>query len=290
MPIDQRRAALHSLVEAEGPDLRADCEQLLNVNGLTLEAIAGLVKFEDPALAQKIIRRYPNVYPHERPAVLLALASRLSFARVLVDHLLSPKPVLTAGEVEPLVVRQLRSIADAPLQKKLVQLWGQSRESAAEKVKLIQALAATHTPSALAQGDLTQGHQLFVTICGQCHRLFGEGATLGPDLTGSGRHDLHYLLENIVDPSAVVAPAYLLTTFKLKDGRVVSGMVSERLPQAVVVRSVGQEWTLATAEIVEQSTSTQSLMPEGLLLALTPVQQRDLLHYLMSEGLPASRK
>ena len=127
-----------------------------------------------------------------------------------------------------------------------------------------------------------------MAICGQCHRLFGEGAYLGPDLTGSGRHDLHYLLENIVDPSAVVAPAYLLTTFNLKDGRVISGLIAETLPQALVVRSVGQEWTLQRSDIVRQTTQPLSLMPEGLLQALTPTQQRDLLHYLMSDqpGVP----
>jgi putative membrane-bound dehydrogenase-like protein len=283
LPIDQRRKALRALIEADSPELRADCEKLLGVNGLSLEAMAGLVKFDDPALAQKIIRRYPGLYPHERSQAILVLCARPSFARVLVDHLLSSQPLIKPQDVGPLAQRQLRAITDVSMAAKVTQLWGQARESSADKLALMAALTTTHTPESLAAGDLAQGHQLFLAICGQCHRLFGEGAYLGPDLTGSGRHDLHYLLENIVDPSAVVAPAYLLTTFNLKDGRVISGLIAETLPQALVVRSVGQEWTLQRSDIVRQTTQPLSLMPEGLLQALTPTQQRDLLHYLMSD-------
>jgi hypothetical protein len=47
---------------------------------------------------------------------------------------------------------------------------------------------------------------------------------------------------------------------------------------------VGQEWTVARAEIAEETTQPISLMPEGLLQALTPTQQRDLLHYLMTDS------
>ena len=86
-------------------------------------------------------------------------------------------------------------------------------------------------------------------MCGQCHKLYGEGGALGPDLTGSGRHEINYLIENIVDPSAVVDSAYYLNTLTLKDGRVLSG-----------------------------------IMPEGLLQAFTPEQQRDLLAYLMGNA------
>jgi putative heme-binding domain-containing protein len=46
--------------------------------------------------------------------------------------------------------------------------------------------------------------------CSVCHKLFGEGASIGPDLTGAGRDSSDYLIENIVDPSAIVAADYRL--------------------------------------------------------------------------------
>ena len=55
-----------------------------------------------------------------------------------------------------------------------------------------------------APADLQAGHEVAKKTCFVCHKLYGEGAEIGPDLTGSGRHDVNYLLENIVDPSAIV--------------------------------------------------------------------------------------
>ena len=121
-------------------------------------------------------------------------------------------------------------------------------------------------------------------MCGQCHQLFGEGGALGPDLTGGGRRDLNYLVENIVDPSAVVDAAYFLNTLTLQDGRVLSGIVGAQNERTLTLRSVGQEHVIDRADIAKRETLPISLMPEGLLQAFTPEQQRDLLKYLMGDG------
>ena len=55
--------------------------------------------------------------------------------------------------------------------------------------------------------------------------LYGKGGKLGPDLTGSGRTNLDYLLENIVDPNSAVSADYRMNILHLKDGRVLSGMI-----------------------------------------------------------------
>ena len=52
------------------------------------------------------------------------------------------------------------------------------------------------------------------------------GGKLGPDLTGSGRSKLDYLLENIVDPNSAVSSDYRMNVVQLKDGRVLSGMIT----------------------------------------------------------------
>ena len=40
------------------------------------------------------------------------------------------------------------------------------------------------TPAVLKAADLPNGRLLFAKTCQQCHKLFGEGGTIGPDLTG----------------------------------------------------------------------------------------------------------
>src|SRR5207245_2739422 len=67
------------------------------------------------------------------------------------------------------------------------------------------------TPELLKTGDASAGRALFAKTCMQCHTLYGEGGKVGPDLTGSNRQDLDYLLVNIVDPSAVIAKDYMVS-------------------------------------------------------------------------------
>src|SRR5207253_1213898 len=55
-----------------------------------------------------------------------------------------------------------------------------------------------------AAGDPSKGKVLFETHCATCHKLFGEGKDVGPDLTTANRGDRDYLLVSLVDPSAVV--------------------------------------------------------------------------------------
>jgi len=280
-PVDVRRAALRSLVEAGAPTLRADCEKLIYVNALGLDAIRGLARFDDEAVANRILSRYPNLYPHERPQAVMTLVSRAKFARVLLQAAADGK--FPKADLGPAAARQIRAFADPKLDALLRDVWGETRETAADKLAAIRALRAELTPETIAKGDLENGRQLYASVCGQCHKLFGEGGELGPDLTGSGRRHLDYILENVVDPNAVVPASYYLNTFTLSDGRVLSGIVGAETPRTVTLRSVGQEWVLDRADIRKRETAPVSLMPEGLLTALSPEQRRDLVKHLMRE-------
>ena len=122
--------------------------------------------------------------------------------------------------------------------------------------------------------------------CAACHTLFDlgqSGANLGPNLTGSGRANLDYLLENIVDPSAVVPADYKLSTITLKDGRVFSGFISAKNEQTLTLRTMTENQTLPTADVTKIEGSPLSLMPDGLLDALNQEQVRDLFGFLMTK-------
>jgi putative heme-binding domain-containing protein len=110
--------------------------------------------------------------------------------------------------------------------------------------------------------------------------LYGKGGKLGPDLTGSGRADLDYLLENIIAPGAVVPLEYQISTLLLKDGRTLSGMVVASDERTLTLRNPAGETTLEQASIVKIARLPDSLMPPGLLDSLTPDQVRDLIAYL----------
>ena len=145
---------------------------------------------------------------------------------------------------------------------------------------MIHGLKGRLTRDEIAKADLRKGRLLFQDICAKCHTLYGEGAKIGPDLTGSGRANLDYLLENIVEPSAVVSAEYRLSEVTMKDGRELAGIVKARTGRTLTLRTLTDEQTVELREVVNEGVSTLSMMPEGLLLPLQPEQVRDLIAYL----------
>jgi putative membrane-bound dehydrogenase-like protein len=275
-----RQQALRTLIDAQAPELRTLCESLLDVRMLNTTAVRGLATFEDPALGKQLAQRYRKFYPAERPTVLEVLLSRPAWAAALLDAVGTEKHQVAKTDLTAVHARQILSFKDEALCQKLRSVWGDLRESSADKAKLIHEWRTKLTPAVLAQADLNAGKTLY-GICAACHTLYGQGGKIGPDLTGSGRANLDYLLENILDPSGVVSADYRMTQLKLKDGRSLSGVVVQRNAQSLTLRQITEESNVPLADIASEEPSTLSLMPEGLLTALTTEQVRDLLGYLM---------
>jgi putative membrane-bound dehydrogenase-like protein len=286
----QRRLALETLIEARTDDLRQICERLLRVRFLNMTAMKGLTLFDDPQLGQQLARSYTSFHPVERPAVIETLVSRPTFAAALLDQIAAGR--IPASDLTALQARQIRSFGDEKLSARLAEVWGELRDSPQEKRQLIEQLQKQLTKESIAQADPHQGRAVFQTTCANCHRLFGAGGTIGPDLTGSGRHNLTYLLENIVDPSAVVNKDFRMSVLRMADGRVLNGLIVSQDDSRVVVQTAKELFTLMRSEIDEIQLTTLSPMPEGMLQPLQAEQIRDLVAYLMSPsqvGLPAAQ-
>ena len=193
----------------------------------------------------------------------------------------------------PFHARQIRSFNDPALTQLLGVAWGELRESAADKQQLIAKFKAQLTPGVLAKADLASGRVVFNTACAACHTLYGHGGSVGPDLTGAGRDNLDYLLENIADPSAVVNADFRMWVANLKDGRVINGLLTAKTERTVTLKTMTEVFTVERSEIKDLQMSTLSIMPEGLLEALNETQARDLVAYLMHRSqvpLPAAAK
>ena len=121
-------------------------------------------------------------------------------------------------------------------------------------------------------------------ICGACHIMYGEGGRIGPGLTGSNRHDLSYLLENIIDPGAVVSLDYRMSIFEIKDGRVMTGIVAAENDNTVTLQQMAEETVVEKSLIKKRSVAEVSMMPEGLLQPFRDEQVRDLIAYLRHAG------
>ncbi len=275
---DARKAALESLVAAKDaatfPLLRA---LLAKPTPLRAPAIRALAGFDDPQIAPALLAGYATYDSAEKRDALNTLLARPITARALLAAI-EAKNVDRAAITAPLA-RQLQSFKDAEIDAWMAKNWGAVRTSSAEKQAQIAKLKQFLTTDLILKADAPRGRALFSQTCGVCHVMFGVGGKIGPELPGSFE-DVDYLLQNIVDPNALIGKDYQQTFVSLKDGQTVSGIVAGDDPTTVTLKTLGDTLTLQRADILEMKVSEQSMMPEGLISALDEESVRDLFQYL----------
>lgn len=275
-----RLSALQSLVDVRAEGISDLCAQLLSTRYLNSVAIQGVARESAPELGEKIVKAYRTFAPLDRPAVIATLCTRPAWGRALLAAIESGQ--IPKGDLNANHARQLTTLGDAEITERLARVWGQLRESPADKLQAIEQLKSRLTPRHLASADPTAGKAVFTKVCGNCHRLYGEGGKIGPDLTGAQRQNLDYLLQNIIDPSAVVTADFSMSTVLTTDGRVLSGVVTERTPQRIVLQMQNELLTLSADELEQVQASKASLMPDALLQTLSSAEVDNLFAYLMS--------
>jgi putative heme-binding domain-containing protein len=274
-----RREALQALIDARAPGLRKLCAGLLADRELNILAARGLAEFEDLAIGKSLITGYGGFREEDRAEVIGLLCGRTEWARALLEQVDGGR--IPTSAITPFHARQILALQDTELEKRLQKAWGQIRTTSEALAKRREELGKELNPGFLAQADLKKGRTLYEQTCASCHVMYGHGGQLGPDLTGSGRSSLDYILENVVDPGAVVSADYRMTILRLKDGRILSGMESKRGRNGVALRMPGSETVVEKSTVVSREVLPNSLMPAGLLDALTKEERRDLVAYLM---------
>jgi putative heme-binding domain-containing protein len=278
-PIDTRRNALQTLIDQQDPDLITACEPLLGTRHLQTIAIRGLATLPELAPAGKVAATIRKVHTLERAEALSASLVRKDFADAVLSEIEAGR--LDPSELSAFHLRQIRDLRDDLLLSKLKKL----RPDAATDPSARQAkgaeLRALLTPTFLAKANREQGRLAFTAACGACHQMFGQGGKLGPDLTGSDRRNLDYLLENILNPSGAVAPEYQTARVKMKDGRLLTGIIAGKDARKIRLNTIGGIQDLDAESVESVTHSHESLMPEGLLSGLPNQLLRDLFGFLM---------
>jgi putative membrane-bound dehydrogenase-like protein len=280
LDMNARKSALQSLIDARAPDLKPLCEKLIGTRFLNTTAIKGLALENDAAVGETLVKSYRSFWAPDRPQVVAVLVTRAAWAEKLLDAIAAGK--IPRDDLNAFQARQIHAHQSAALTEKLSSVWGEIHDSSTDKIALKTKLKTELTPEALKSGNASQGRMLFVKTCATCHTLYGEGGKRGPDITGAQRQNLDYLLENIVEPSAVVPADYRMQQLELKDGRVISGVITAKTDRTVTVITPTETLTLANDDIEAKHPTKLSLMPDGLLQTLSPEQTRDLFAYLMS--------
>lgn len=277
-----RRNAFASLTRTAKPELLPVIRALVNDKVIGTEARSALAAYDDPSIPKSLLQPWPGRSQEQQIATVDTLISRPAYAHALLDAVKAGR--VPASAITPYQARAIVSLKDDKLTKKLTEAWGELRDTPEAKKEEMEKWTALLTPAALTKGDASKGKMVFMAACAACHKLYGEGGMIGPDLTGGDRHKLTFLLENILDPSAIVPADYRMTVFKLKDGRTITGVIPEQNPKTITVQTPAERLVLERSEVQEQQQLPMSLMPEGLLTALGEEQVIHLIRYLQSTG------
>jgi putative heme-binding domain-containing protein len=135
--------------------------------------------------------------------------------------------------------------------------------------------------------DPERGERVFRRArCAACH-VFGDvGRGGGPDLsTVVSRFRRREILESIVYPSRVISDQYGAYRVELRDGQSYVGMhAAESEQDLTLITATGERLVLDKLEIVSREIAHVSLMPEGLLEAMSFDDLVSLMRYLEEGG------
>jgi putative membrane-bound dehydrogenase-like protein len=276
--VREKARVLSPVFDAQSTMTAKDWIDLLEDQTRRNQAIRELAAFDDPKISGIILKPYRRYGRDDREAAISTMSSRVSLAGPLLQAMKNGQVLVS--DVSAFYARQIYNLGDDRLNKLLEEVWGKLRNSPEEKRVLIESWQNKLTPEVLARADIRNGKSIFQQSCASCHTLFGEGGALGPDLNGANRHDLYYLLENLIDPSAVLPQDYRMNVVTLRDGRVLSGNITAQTRHTLTIAGLTSTEVIPVSEIVKQDQFEQSIMPEGMLQMLKDDEVRDLIAYL----------
>lgn len=248
-------------------------------------ALSALGKFDDPSTPENLLALWSKMDESLRRQTLNLLISRPSWAYILLRSTVG-KGWIPKADVPDSIVDGLRLYKDEKIQELIDRYFGKKVQTTSEE-KSRQVSSMLKLLTSGAPGEAPSGRTLFDNRCGTCHKLFGRGEQIGPDLTGYERTNLDYMLVNTVDPNAGIREGFRTFQVETKDGRILMGFVESRDSTKLVLRDLaGQLTTISVEDIATEMALPTSLMPEGLLKRLTEKELRDLFAYLTSPTAP----
>ena len=278
-PVEDRLKALNVMQENYFVPLYLFLPKLLDTPAMRGPVIKAAGRFFSPEVGEKIIVIYPELTIREKQDALATMASRVTFASQLLVAIKAKR--IPVGDVPAETIRQLRNFKDKAITQQIASIWGVVRNTSAERKKLIEDWKKRLSDNTVSV-DLEHGRAIFTKTCAQCHTLYGVGGNVGPDITGSNRGDINYLLENIFDSSAVIPKEYSATQLDLLDGRSIIGIIKSESDTTLTVATANETLTIPISDVDVRTQSQLSMMPDDVVQPLDEQAVRDLIAYLRS--------
>jgi putative membrane-bound dehydrogenase-like protein len=289
--LEERLKGIIAAKEAKGDAARDELLKLIKSPLGGAQAASPQLKSE--AVRAVIALGYDNAYPVVDAWPQFAPMTKLAAAEALTRSTKTSRALLAGverGTVSPRDIsattrRSLANSEDKTIADNADKLLGKYRASGADKVKLIAEKRAVVLNGT---ADLQNGLEVAKRACFVCHKMYGEGTDIGPDLTGVGRSTLDALLHNVIDPNEVIGNGFETTEVETKDGTTYTGRVVEESDTRIKLVNAGPvEYVIAKSDIAvadgkpKVTKKEMSLMPEGLE-QMPDKDLRDLLMFILN--------
>ncbi|QDU61918.1 Auracyanin-A precursor [Planctomycetes bacterium Pan216] len=146
-----------------------------------------------------------------------------------------------------------------------------------------------HVASGLQGRTPEIGARIFKeATCAQCHKIEGEGGSVGPELTEVFKRwkgDRQAVLREILEPSHRIDPNYAMHVIVTADGDVISGIIKaeDKESVSILVNPEAPKPTVVQRDDIDEMVKTsKSMMPKALLDRFTQDEIFELLAYLES--------
>jgi len=280
---DNRVSAARELVGLGGDDA---IDKLIEfVTPRTPPALAsGLVEALSASPSERVapllLKQMPALTPSARAAAVRVLLGRPERTRALLDAV--EKGAVALGELALDQKEALLAHPDGKLAARARKLLAKSGGLPnPDRQKVVEELL----PLTQLTGNPALGKAVFTKQCANCHTHGGEGAKIGPDLTGMATHPKAELLIHIIDPSRSVEGNFRVYTIATADGKVLSGLLTSESKTAIeVIDSQAKKHVLLRENIEELTASNKSLMPDGFEKQVSKDELVNLLEFLTQRG------
>ena len=283
MPEARREALAALLVQRDAAVLEPLLKLAAETGPIRIDALKALSNYDDPRISAALVAGYGKFSPAEKSAALTTLASRPSGITAMLTAIDGNK--IPRKDLTPQLARLIQGAENADFDRWLARNFGALQPTSAERQEEIRRYEKFTGEEAILRADAKNGQAIFERTCAACHVIFGAGGKIGPELPGNFK-DTGYLLQNILDPDAVIGRDYQQTFITTKDGKLLAGVVAAEDAATVTLKTLAEPVTVAKGDIAKHELSPQSMMPAGLLSGLQEPEVRDLFLYLRQSKNP----
>lgn len=273
--ISQKQKAIKGLAAQQREELKRMLPDLIQDKTVQIEAIRAIAAYDDGTFGKLLLENYHQFDITAKQEAIQTFAARPTYGRYLVQALKQGK--IPKKDISAYAALQLRRVVG----NGFVEVWGAIDDISSDVAIQFSKYQRMLTEEAIANANLKNGLEVYQRTCYACHKMHGEGGVIGPDLTGSNRTNMTYLLSNILDPSGDIQDDYKMVVITTQDGRTYTGNIIAENDRGLTLRVVGQDpISINKSDMLSKEVTTNSLMPQGLLNPLTDEEVINLVAYL----------